>query len=149
MNTDPYHLNRFVIAQQQHFAQALHEIHQGKKQSHWMWFIFPQIDGLAESETAKMYAIKTIEEAKAYLNHPILGLRLEEATKAVLKVKNRSAREIFGTPDDLKLCSSATLFAKLCPEDSVFHKLIDKYYASQHDDKTLSLLKALKSTESI
>jgi uncharacterized protein (DUF1810 family) len=137
---DPYLLGRFVRAQQDDFEQALAEIRSGKKRTHWMWYIFPQIDGLAFSSTSKHYAIKSIEEAKEYLAHPILGPRLLECAEAVLRVEGRSATEIFGSPDDLKLRSCATLFACVSPPGSVFDRLLDKYYRGERDRKTLRLL---------
>jgi uncharacterized protein (DUF1810 family) len=105
-----------------------------------MWYIFPQFDGLAFSSTSKHYAIKSIEEAKAYLDHPILGPRLLESAEAVLRVEGRTASEIFGSPDDLKLRSCATLFACVSPPGSVFDRLLSKYYRGRRDGKTLQLL---------
>jgi uncharacterized protein (DUF1810 family) len=137
---DPYDLNRFVRAQEDDHERALSEIRSGRKRSHWMWYIFPQIDGLAFSSTSKHYSIKSVEEARAYLDHPILGPRLLECAEAVLRVEGRSAREIFGSPDDLKLRSCATLFACVSPPGSVFDRLLEKYYQGGRDDKTLRLL---------
>jgi uncharacterized protein (DUF1810 family) len=137
---DPYLLGRFVLAQQDDFEQVLAEIRGGKKRTHWMWYIFPQIDGLAFSSTSKHYAIKNNEEAKAYLAHPILGPRLLECAEAVLHVEGRTATDIFGSPDDLKLRSCATLFACVSPPGSVFDRLLDKYYGGERDRKTLRLL---------
>jgi uncharacterized protein (DUF1810 family) len=137
---DPYQLNRFVSAQQDDFESALAEIRRGKKRTHWMWYIFPQIDGLAFSSTSKHYAIKSIEEARAYLNHPVLGPRLLECAEAALGVEGHSARDIFGPPDDLKLRSCATLFACVSPPGSVFERLLEKYYRGERDEKTLRLL---------
>jgi uncharacterized protein (DUF1810 family) len=137
---DPHHLSRLVHAQQDDFEQALAEISSGKKRTHWMWYIFPQIDGLAFSSTSKHYAIKSIEEAKAYLAHPLLGPRLLECAEAVLRVEGRTATDIFGSPDDLKLRSCATLFACVSPPGSVFDRLLDKYYCGERDQKTLRLL---------
>jgi uncharacterized protein (DUF1810 family) len=139
-STDPFHLSRFVDAQQDDFEQALSEIRSGKKRTHWMWYIFPQIDGLAFSSTAKHYAIKSIEEARAYLDHPVLGPRLLQCAEAVVGVEGRSATEIFGSPDDLKLRSCATLFACVAPPGSVFERLLEKYYGGERDRKTLRLL---------
>jgi uncharacterized protein (DUF1810 family) len=133
-------LQRFVQAQAHNYEQALAEIRRGQKCTHWMWYIFPQIDGLAFSSTAKHYSIKSIAEAKAYLNHPILGRRLLQCAEAVLAVEGRSAREIFGSPDDLKLRSCATLFACVLPAGSVFERLLEKYYPDGRDHKTLQLL---------
>jgi len=137
---DPYQLSRFVRAQADDFERALAEIRSGKKRTHWMWYIFPQFDGLAFSSTSKHYAIKSIEEAKAYLSHPVLGPRLVECAEAALGVEGRSARDIFGSPDDLKLRSSATLFACVSPPGSVFERLLEKYYRGERDEKTLRLL---------
>lgn len=138
--SDPYDLARFVQAQQHDYEHALSEIASGRKRTHWMWYIFPQLDGLASSATAKRYAIKGVEEARAYLEHPVLGPRLLECAAAVVALEGRSAIEIFGYPDDLKLRSSATLFAALLPSGSVFDRLLAKYYAGVRDDQTLQLL---------
>ena len=137
---DPYDLNRFVRAQQDDFEQALAEIRSGRKRTHWMWYIFPQLDGLAFSATSKHYAIKSLDEAQAYLEHPVLGPRLRECAEAAVRVEGRSATEVFGTPDDLKLRSCATLFACVSPPGSVFERLLDKYYGGERDEKTLQLL---------
>lgn len=137
---DPYLLNRFARAQEDDYDQALAEIRSGRKHTHWMWYIFPQIDGLGFSSTAKWYAIKSLAEAEAYLNHPVLGPRLVECAEAALSVEGRSANAIFGSPDDMKLRSCATLFARVAPAESVFHRLIDKYFQGRPDEKTLQLL---------
>jgi uncharacterized protein (DUF1810 family) len=137
---DPFDLGRFVRAQAGDYEQALAEIRKGEKRTHWMWYIFPQIDGLGRSPTAKRYSIKSIEEAKAYLGHPVLGPRLLECAEAVLRVEGRSARQIFGSPDDLKLHSCATLFAHVAPPGNVFERLIERYYGGSADEKTLRLL---------
>jgi uncharacterized protein (DUF1810 family) len=137
---DPYNLARFVSAQEDSYALALEEIRGGRKRSHWMWYIFPQIDGLGWSATSKFYALKNRDEAQAYLNHPILGQRLRECAQAVLGVKDRPAAEIFGCPDDLKLRSCATLFAQISPPGSVFEQIIEKYFYGERDEKTLQLL---------
>ena len=137
---DPHDLTRFVLAQERDYEQALSEIVSGRKRTHWMWYIFPQIDGLAFSSNAKRFAIKGLAEAKAYLNHPVLGPRLLAAAEAVVGLEGRSATEIFGSPDDLKLRSSATLFAAVLPPGSVFDRLLAKYYAGVRDGKTLDLL---------
>jgi uncharacterized protein (DUF1810 family) len=129
-----------VQAQNDDYEQALSEIRSGKKRTHWMWYIFPQIDGLAFSSTSKRYSIKSVEEAKAYLDHPILGPRLLECAEAVIHIEGRSATEIFGSPDDLKLRSCATLFACVLPTGSVFDRLLEKYYHGGRDEKTLQLL---------
>lgn len=145
---DPYNLDRFVRAQEGDYEQALSEITQGQKRSHWMWYIFPQFDGLAFSSTSKYYAIKSRDEARAYLDHAILGPRLLACAEATLKIDGRSAREIFGSPDDLKLRSSATLFSRVSPPGSVFHRLLDKYYQGRADERTLRLLEAEDETTS-
>jgi uncharacterized protein (DUF1810 family) len=141
---DPFDLDRFLTAQETDYGRALSEIKSGRKRSHWMWYIFPQIDGLAFSSTSKYYAIKSIEEAVAYLNHPVLGPRLRECAEAVVAVEGRSVAEIFGSPDDLKLRSCATLFAAVSQPDSVFDRIIVKYYHGQRDDRTLRRLEELK-----
>jgi uncharacterized protein (DUF1810 family) len=136
---DPHKLSRFVQAQKGDYDQALAEIKNGRKQSHWMWYIFPQYDGLGFSSTSKLYSIKSLAEAKAYLDHPVLGPRLIECAEVVLGVERRTASEILGSPDDMKLRSSATLFAHVSPAGSVFHQILDKYYRGEHDSKTLQL----------
>ncbi|MFB3820071.1 MAG: DUF1810 domain-containing protein, partial [Candidatus Methylomirabilales bacterium] len=125
---DPHDLNRFVRAQEGDYERALAELRSGRKRTHWMWYIFPQLDGLGFSATARHYGIKSLEEARAYLAHPILGPRLEESAEAVLRIEGRSATAIFGSPDDLKLRSCATLFAAASPPGSVFERLLGKYY---------------------
>jgi uncharacterized protein (DUF1810 family) len=145
-NDDPYNLSRFVQAQEADYAQALSEIKSGRKRTHWMWFIFPQFDGLAFSETSKHYAIKSAAEARAYLDHAVLGPRLLECAEAVVQINGRSAAEILGSPDDLKLRSSATLFASVLPKGSVFDRLLEKYYRGTRDSKTLELLTAPGTT---
>ena len=137
---DPYDLSRFTQAQENDSEHALSEIRSGKKRTHWMWYIFPQIDGLAFSSTSKHYSIKSLEEAKAYLDHPILGPRLLECAEAVVCVECRSATQIFGSPDDLKLRLCATLFSCVLPPGSVFDRLLRKYYRGGRDRKTLQLL---------
>lgn len=137
---DPYDLNRFVHAQEPVYDQALFEIMNGRKRSHWMWYIFPQFDGLGQSATSERYAIKSIEEARAYLAHPVLGPRLAECAEAVLSIRGQSAHSIFGTPDDLKLRSSATLFASASNDGSVFHRLLDEFFKGERDRRTLRLM---------
>ena len=138
--SDVYDLNRFVRAQEDDYERALSEITSGQKRTHWMWYIFPQLDGLAFSPTAKRYSIKSVEEARAYLEHPILGARLLNCAEAVVAVEGRSATEIFGSPDDLKLKSCATLFSWVASPGSVFDRLLEKYYQGARDGKTLELL---------
>jgi uncharacterized protein (DUF1810 family) len=137
---DPYDLNRFVQAQSGDYEQALAEIRAGRKRSHWMWYIFAQFDGLGFSSMSKRFAIKTLAEAEAYLAHPILGPRLVECAEAALGVEGKTATEVFGSPDDLKLKSCATLFACVSPEGSVFHRLLDQFYGGGRDEKTLRLI---------
>ena len=137
---DPYNLNRFVQAQEDDYEQALAEIKSGRKQSHWMWYIFPQFDGLGFSSTSQFFSIKSVAEARAYLAHPVLGPRLIECAEALLRVEGRSAWEIFGSPDDLKLKSCATLFANVTPAGSVFDRLIGMYFRGERDGKTLRLI---------
>jgi uncharacterized protein (DUF1810 family) len=137
---DPFDLNRFLTAQEGDYERALAEITAGRKRTHWMWYIFPQFDGLGFSSTAKFYAIKSIEEARAYLTHPVLGPRLLACAEAAERVEGKSATEIFGTPDDLKLRSCATLFACVSPPGSVFERLLAKFYRGERDPKTLQLL---------
>ena len=145
---DPYDLSRFVRAHEAEYERALKEIQSGRKRSHWMWYIFPQIDGLASSSTSKYYSIKSAGEARAYLEHPILGPRLVACAEAVVGLEGRSAAEIFGSPDDLKLQSCATLFASVLPPGSVFERLLTKYYRSERDGKTLLLLGHAASEQS-
>jgi uncharacterized protein (DUF1810 family) len=138
---DPFGLERFVEAQAEVYDRALAEIKRGDKRSHWMWFIFPQIDGLGHSSTAQFFAIKSVDEAKAYLAHAVLGPRLIECSTVLLQLKGLSASDIFGFPDDLKLRSSMTLFASVSEPDSVFSRVLQHYYQGQPDEKTLELLK--------
>ncbi len=135
-----YDLTRFIKAQQVSYQDALEEIRAGMKQSHWMWFIFPQIDGLGRSETARYYAIKDIEEARQYLKHPILGKNLIEISKALLEVDSDDASYVMGFPDDMKLKSSMTLFLEADPECTVFQQVLDKYFGGEKDKNTLRLL---------
>ena len=138
--TDPFDLNRFVQAQEHDYARALVEIRNGRKRSHWMWYIFPQFEGLGHSSMSKRYSIKSRAEAEAYLRHPILGPRLMECCEAAVQVEGRSAHEIFGSPDDLKLKSCVTLFGQISPRGSVFEQVLDKYFQGARDDSTLRLM---------
>ena len=137
---DLHNLNRFAQAQEGDYEQALSEVKSGRKRSHWMWYIFPQFDGLGFSATAKRYSIKSVAEAEAYLRHPVLGPRLTECTEAALGIEGRSAYEIFGSPDDVKLRSCATLFAYVSPEGSVFDRLLGRYFQGERDRETHRLL---------
>ena len=116
---DPFDLGRFIGAQDSVYERVLAELRDGRKRTHWMWFVFPQIDGLGHTSTARHYAIKSLAEARAYLDHPVLGKRLRECAEVLLAVEGRSASAIFGYPDDLKLCSSMTLFARAAEPGSV------------------------------
>ena len=144
---DRFDLQRFVKAQEWVYERALGEMRRGHKQSHWMWFIFPQFDGLGFSPTTKLYSIKSITEAQAYLAHPTLGPRLLECTSAVLAHAGRSAAAIFGSPDDVKLRSSMTLFASVSPDDSVFHQVLGQFYGGQPDPQSLQLLASANKVE--
>jgi uncharacterized protein (DUF1810 family) len=137
---DSFQLDRFVTAQKRDFERALTEIRGGQKRSHWMWYIFPQFAGLGFGPTSQHYAVKSLDEARAYLRHQVLGPRLIECAEAALRVQDKSATDVFGTSDDLKLRSSATLFASISPADSVFHRLLDKYFDGDGDEKTLRLI---------
>lgn len=137
---DSHDLDRFVQAQEGVYPVALAEVGAGRKQSHWMWYIFPQFAGLGRSATSAHYAIRSRAEAEAYLEHPVLGPRLREITDAALSVEGRSAHDIFGSPDHLKLRSSATLFAAISPPGSVFERLLEKYFRGEADRRTLDLL---------
>jgi uncharacterized protein (DUF1810 family) len=137
---DPHDLMRFVRAQAATYELAIAEIRNGRKSSHWMWYIFPQFDGLGFSSTSQRYAIKTLAETKAYLAHPILGPRLVECAEAALGVEGKTANQVFGSPDDMKLKSCATLFAYVSPEGSIFHQVLDKYFQANRDEKTLQLI---------
>jgi len=140
--SDPYDLERFVNAQAPIYDRALAEITRGRKQSHWMWFVFPQFAGLGFSDMSRRFAIATLAEARAYLAHPLLGARLTECAEAVLNVKDASALAIFGSPDDMKLRSSATLFAAVSPPGSVFHRLLDAYFGGMEDRETMRLIES-------
>jgi uncharacterized protein (DUF1810 family) len=141
---DPYNLLRFVEAQETDYLRAIAEIKSGEKRSHWMWYIFPQIDGLGFSSMSQRYSIKSAAEAEAYLSHPVLGPRLVECCQAALGIDGRSASEVFGSPDDMKLRSCATLFASVSPEGSVFHRLLGKYFDGMRDSRTLELMSEIK-----
>jgi uncharacterized protein (DUF1810 family) len=137
---DPFDLERFLQAQEGGYEQALKELKRGRKVSHWMWYVFPQIDGLGSSEIAHYYSIKSSNEAFAYLQHPTLGPRIVECCDAILNIHGKSATGIFGFPDDLKLGSSMTLFSTVADPDSVFARVILKYFEGVPDTRTLELL---------
>ena len=134
-----FDLDRFVAAQDPVFADVQDELRAGRKRTHWMWFVFPQIEGLGSSPTARRYAIASLEEAKAYLEHPILGPRLNDCTELVLQVDGRTARQIFGQPDDMKFRSSMTLFAG-AGTDPVYAGAIRKYFGGEFDPLTVARL---------
>jgi uncharacterized protein (DUF1810 family) len=133
-------LQRFINAQERDYQIALSEIQKGRKRSHWMWYIFPQIKGLGFSETSRFYAIKNIKEAEEYLAHPVLGKRLIEISNELLKLKTNDANQVFGSPDDLKLKSSMTLFGSLPNTDPVFEYVLKKFFDGEKDEKTLRIL---------
>ena len=135
-------LQIFVQAQEDIYEQALAELKNGSKESHWMWFVFPQIAGLGNSEMARKYAIPNLADAKAYLSHDLLGSRLRECTEAVLAVEGRTAHEILGSPDDVKLKSCMTLFEVADGPDSVFSSILEKYFEGQRDERSLTILNA-------
>jgi uncharacterized protein (DUF1810 family) len=137
---DTYELNRFISAQKGVYDLVLAELRDGLKRTHWMWFIFPQIDGLGHSSTTRLYSIKSLDEARHYLSHPVLGARLVESAEAVLAVSGLSASDIFGHPDDWKLQSSMTLFALVAEPGSVFERVLEKYYQGKRDGRTLQIL---------
>ena len=140
----PFDLDRFVDAQDAGgtFDQALAELRAGRKTSHWMWFVFPQVAGLGSSAMAQRYAISSLAEARAYLAHPVLGPRLVECAEAVLSHSDRTAREILGSPDDVKLRSSMTLFALASGSETVFQRVLDAFFAGEKDPRTVALLDA-------
>jgi uncharacterized protein (DUF1810 family) len=145
MSGNRYELSHFVEAQSRCYPQVLQELAAGEKTSHWMWFIFPQLKGLALSTTARRFGLRGLEEAHAYLAHPLLGARLRECTRMVLAVEGRTAQQILGSPDDLKLRSCLTLFAQAAGpsparEDQVFGEALAKYYRGEPDPLTLELL---------
>jgi len=134
-------LERFLKAQEKDYAIALSEIKNGKKQSHWMWYIFPQIHGLGISETSRYYAIKNRQEAEDYLKDPVLGKRLISICNELLNQENKNAHKIFGSPDDIKLHSSMTLFSSLPNADPVFAKVLDQFFEGKKDEKTLQIIR--------
>ncbi|HET7187649.1 MAG TPA: DUF1810 domain-containing protein [Gemmatimonadaceae bacterium] len=139
-SVDPFDLQRFLDAQARNYADAIDELRAGEKRSHWMWYVFPQYAGLGSSPMARRFAIGSLDEAKAYLRHHILGPRLVECANAVLAVQGVTAHDIFGSPDDMKLHSSATLFSRIAEPGSVFHRILDRYFDGEADKRTLDLL---------
>ena len=138
---DPFDLHRFVRAQDPVMAGVRRELGEGRKRSHWMWFVFPQLRGLGRSATAQRYGVGSLDEARAYLAHPVLGPRLVECTELVKRVEGRSVHEIFGSPDDLKFHSSMTLFASADPEALAFREALDKYFGGALDALTVEKLR--------
>ena len=137
---DPYNLQRFIDAQADRYAQVEMELRAGRKESHWMWYIFPQIKGLGRSATAQKYAVSSIDEAKAFLSHPVLGARLRECTRLATAVNSRSIEDIFGYPDHQKFHSSMTLFAHATNDNGVFTAALKKFFRSEYDNQTLERL---------
>ena len=137
----PQNLQRFLDAQQTDYATALAEIRAGRKRSHWMWYVFPQIQGLGFSETSRFYAIRNRQEAEAYLQHPVLGARLAEISEALLTLHLPNATRVMGSPDDVKLRSSMTLFAALEGANPVFQRVLDAFFGGEPDAKTLQILR--------
>ncbi len=135
-----YDLERFVKAQEPVYERVRAELRAGAKAGHWMWFIFPQLRGLGRSPTADYYGIASLQEARAYWQHPLLGPRLRECTELALAVDGRTAHEIFGFPDDLKFRSCMTLFERAAPEEPAFGRAVDKYFAGERDHGTLAML---------
>ena len=138
--SDPYDLKRFLDAQEGAIDAVRVELGRGRKASHWMWFVFPQIRGLGSSAMARRYAISSLDEARAYAAHPVLGARLAECTALVLVAEGRSAREVFGAPDDLKFHSSMTLFAHAGPGEPLWRRALEKFFAGREDAATLERL---------
>ncbi len=139
---DPHDLQRFLTAQAEDYQSALRELRRGKKESHWIWYIFPQVAGLGYSPTAQAYSIRSRDEAVAYLNDAVLGSRLRKSCEALLKHQGRDIRDIMGYPDDLKLRSSMTLFAAISTPDSIFHQVLEAFYSGQMDERTMAFLDA-------
>ena len=140
---DQYNLNRFLEAQMTTYEGAILELARGRKESHWIWYVFPQIDGLGRSDTAKLYSIKSLKEGRAYLEHPVLGPRLVEACEILLSLKDASMDEVMGFPDDLKLLSSMTLFDALSDSSSIFTKIIEIYFDDERDEASLEIIKTM------
>ncbi len=138
--SDPFNLDRFVAAQEPIYPDVLAELRAGRKASHWMWFVFPQIAGLGSSPTARHFALRSVDEARAYLDHPVLGTRLRECVGILLGMEENSAFAIFGSPDDLKLRSSLTLFAAAAPDEMMFAEALKKFFGGIPDDATLKRL---------
>jgi uncharacterized protein (DUF1810 family) len=143
-SADPFDLRRFVEAQDRVYDTVLTELRNGAKRSHWIWFVFPQLRGLGRSATAQHYGISSLDEARAYLAHPVLGRRLRECTESVEAIDGRSVDEIFGWPDNLKVRSSMTLFARATADNAGFRAVLDKFYDGQEDPATVELLNSAR-----
>jgi len=143
MSPDSFDLKRFLSAQEPVIAEALNELRAGHKTGHWMWFVFPQIRGLGSSSMAQRYGIGSLEEARAYHQHPELGARLRHCTQLVLNIERRSTEQIFGYPDDVKFRSCMTLFMEAAPEESMYRVALQKYYAGEPDPRSLELLDSM------
>lgn len=139
---DPHNLQRFLVAQAEDYECALRELKRGRKESHWIWYIFPQVAGLGHSSMAQEYAVQSRDEAVAYLNHPVLGARLKQCSEALLRHRDKQIQDIMGYPDDLKLRSSLTLFATVSTEENIFKKVLDVFYSGQRDERTIAFLEA-------
>jgi uncharacterized protein (DUF1810 family) len=137
---DAFEMSRFVQAQEHAYAQAVDELVDGRKTSHWMWFVFPQLRGLGQSPMAMRFGIASLEEARAYLAHPVLGPRLKECVRLALRIEGSSINDIFGSPDDLKFRSCVTLFHCAAPQDTLFEDALRKYFGGRPDPRTLQLL---------
>jgi uncharacterized protein (DUF1810 family) len=142
VDSDPFRLQRFIDAQEGVHARALDELRAGRKTTHWMWFVFPQVAGLGSSAMAQRYAIGSLDEARAYLAHPVLGPRLVACTEAVLSHSDRTAHDILGSPDDVKLRSSMTLFVLVAGPGSVFQRVLDAFFDGETDTRTVDLVEA-------
>ena len=147
MASDPFELKRFLDAQERCIKEVQKELHEGRKRSHWMWFIFPQLRGLGRSALANHYGISSREEADAYLGHPLLGARLRHCTSLVLAIGGRAVEQIFGEPDNLKFRSCMTLFATVDPQNELFEDALNKYFAGEKDQLTLDRLVLMQSKQ--
>ena len=144
MNGQTIDLQRFEVAHRQYIDTALRELSRGRKTSHWMWWIFPQIVGLGQSHISYEYAIRSLEEAKAFLEHPVLGGNLRSCCRTLLALPQNDVTAIFGSPDDLKLRSCMTLFSQAAPEDPLFPQVLDKFYGGNRDERTIEILVSLQ-----
>ena len=143
MSDDKFNLERFARRQEEDYDRAYKELSEESKRSHWMWWIFPQITGLGMTSTSQEYSIKSLAEAKAYLEHPVLGKNIREISKVLLELESNDATAIMGYPDDLKLRSCMTLFAEADPNEDIFQKVLDKFFNGKKDERTLEILRTL------